>query len=138
VAGLSARQRLDVALRWGWLRKKLEGDIYCDSDRFGLAEYRLVGLTDTSARFQKIGDYKPTLLDTWFGGEFFLSDILIENGLLYVTHITVFNTRGPHPLREVGHFAAPGLQTIYPLADGRTIVGGTGKLWLIGPPPKRE
>ena len=150
VPGLSARQRLEVILARGWGRRLLEGDVYCNTLSYGegLCAYSLVKLTDIEARFKKIGEYKQTLLDKAFGEKNSPWGIAIENGLVYVTqggryaatnpHITVFNTGGPHPLREVGHFAAPGLRVIYPLADGRTIVGGTGKLWLIGPPPNRE
>jgi hypothetical protein len=148
VPGLSARQRLEAALAYGWRRHLLEGDVFCDSESGGLGEYRLVELTDTSARFQKIGEYKATLLDQVFGSDTFAWGMGIENGFLYVTqrgrfgttnpHITVYDTRGPRPLREVGHFAAPGLRTFCPLEDGRAIAGGEGAVWLIGQPPVKE
>jgi hypothetical protein len=101
-------------------------------------------LTETKAVFVKIGRYEPTMLENMFGtGNFF--GMKLQNGLLYVTkgfpsyttgnpHIDVFDTGGPHPLRLIGHFAAPGVRSAFPLPDGRALVGGD-KLWLIGPPP---
>jgi hypothetical protein len=52
--------------------------------------------------------------------------------------ITVFDIHGSRPFREIAHFAAPGVGTCCPLPDGRSIVGGVGKLWLLGPPPGVE
>jgi hypothetical protein len=74
----------------------------------------------------------------------------MANGLLYVSNgvslprgsgvnptVDVYDVNGPHPLRQVGHFAAPGVINVCPLPDGRAIVGGS-KLWLVGPPPRHD
>ncbi len=108
--------------------------------------YRLTQLTKTKAVFEKIGQYEPTMLENMFGSINYIGGMRLQNGLLYVgeghpsawgnPHIDVFDTRGPHPLRLIGHFAAPGVGTVFPLPDGNALVGGE-KLWLIGPPPHR-
>jgi hypothetical protein len=81
-----------------------------------------------------------------FGSRNIFSSKLV-NGLLYVSdgytgattnpRVDVFDTRGPHPLRLIGHFAAPGVRTVLSLPDGNALVGGD-KLWLIGPPPHSD
>jgi len=143
VPNLSPTERLQAVTK-PFLR--LEGDILCQwlwRDNVAVA-YRLTQLTDTKAVFKKIGQYKPTLLEDIYGASNPL-DLELQNGLLYVIqgysghgtmnpHISVFDTHGPHPLRLIGHFAAPGVRTVCPLPDGRALVGGD-KLWLIGPPP---
>jgi hypothetical protein len=49
--------------------------------------------------------------------------------------MTIFDARGPNPLRRVGHFAAPGARFAEPLGDGRAVVAGGNHLWLVGAPP---
>ena len=51
---------------------------------------------------------------------------------------TSFDVAGRELMRLAGHFAAPGWNWIYPLPDGRGIVCGSGKAWLVGPPPGVE
>ena len=99
-------------------------------------------LKNAAAVFTKIGQYKPNVVEEMFTS--YPLELKLQNGRLYVTvaqpleaenpHIDVFDVRGPHPLRLVGHFAAPGIRTVCPLPDGRALVGGPS-LWLIGPPP---
>ncbi|MGD0767748.1 MAG: hypothetical protein ABSB42_06075 [Tepidisphaeraceae bacterium] len=144
VPTLSPRQRLQAVAH----PFSFEGDTLCEWLRVNndstLLAYRLAQLTDTRAVFKMIGQYTPTLLEEIFGAPNPL-DVELQNGLLYVSqypgntenpHIDVFDTRGPHPLRLIGHFAAPGVRTVCPLPDGRALVGGD-KLWLVGPPPHR-
>ena len=71
----------------------------------------------------------------------------MKNGLVYATQswwrqpglglvhpsLSVFDV-SHGDVKLVGHFAAPGVATVFPLDDGRAIVGGDG-LWLVGPPP---
>jgi hypothetical protein len=118
-----------------WLEKK----------RDALVGYRLSTFTDTTATFDTIGEYRPTLLQRLVNG-YYGSSVQVSDGLAYVfgfgsrafnSSIMVLDTRGPRPMRPVGHFAAPGAQTVLPLPDGRAIVGGANHLWLVGPPPRR-
>jgi hypothetical protein len=143
VPGLSPRQKLQAVSK----PFCFEGDTICEWTGEGrLMEYHLTQLTDSKAVFKKVGQYEPTLLEKLFGsGNVY--DMRLQNGLLYLTtgysgeatnpRIDVFDTRGPHPLRLIGHFAAPGVRTVFPLPDGTALVGGD-KLWLIGPPPYRD
>lgn len=146
VPDLSPREKLQVVINFFG---PFEGDILCQWSRDNiLLAYRLTQLTETKAVFQKVGQYEPTMLENMFGStSLFSGGMKLQNGLLYVSegyqgatgnpHINVFDTRGPHPLRLIGHFAAPGVLTVFPLPDGRALVGGD-KLWLIGPPPQRD
>jgi hypothetical protein len=143
VPGLSPRQRFEAVMK----PLCFDGDTLCEG--FGdndvtLLCYHLAHLTEKNAVFEKVGQYKPTILENMFGSQDFFSRMMLQNGLLYVCqgytdrvtnpHVDVFDTRGPHPLRLIGHFAAPGIRTVVPLPDGTALVGGD-KLWLIGPPP---
>ena len=145
VPGVSPRERIR-AITKGF--SCFEGDILCTlSGDNTLLAYRLTQLTKTKAVFEIIGQYKPTMLENMFGSINYFGGMRLQNGLLYVSeghpsalgnpHIDVFDTRGPHPLRLIGHFAAPGVRTVFPLPDGNALVGGD-KLWLIGPPPHRR
>jgi hypothetical protein len=140
VPGLTPRQRLQAVNK----PYCFEGDTICEwTGDGGLMAYHLTLLTESKAVFKKVGQYEPTLLEKMFGsGRRY--DMRLQNGLLYLTagylgettnpRVDVFDTRGPHPLRLIGHFAAPGIRTVFPLPDGTALVGGD-KLWLIGPPP---
>lgn len=144
VPGLPPRQRLDVLMkRWP---STSDQQTICYESGGTLIQYRLTDLTESTARFKSVARYEPTMLDRVFG-MYGRRDVSMKNGLLYVSqggggdfnpHVTVFDTRGPRPLRIVGHFAAPGEQMLTcPLPDGRAIVAGS-KLWLVGPPPNRR
>lgn len=151
VTGLPARQRLEALVDHPWWPLwRMDGDVLCamPASRFErqLLAYRLTKLTDTAATFQKIGVHEPTLLERFFGQSYY-QEMRMQNGLVYLAigyqfsqainpSVSVFDTRGPHPLRMVGHFAAPGALEVCPLPDGRALVGGS-KLWLVGPPPRR-
>jgi hypothetical protein len=143
--GLPARQRLEALLKVNW-QERMEGDVVVDGylPYDGLRAYRLVKLTEDSARFEKIGEYRATLLERFFGGGGG-GEMAMENGLLYTvqaaqftkgnSHVTVFDASGKGPLREIGHFGAPGIEGVWPLEDGRAIVVGDEGYWLVGAPP---
>ena len=160
VPGLPPRQRLEVVLKElsYWRANCFEGDIVCTmSSDNTLIAYRLMKLTDSAAVLEKIGQHDLTMLAGVFGPQYLRwggQGMMLRNGLLYVTYgsndwvsfaqhyelinpsISVFDARGTPPMRQVGHFAAPGVFTVCPLPDGRALVGGD-KLWLVGPPPHR-
>jgi hypothetical protein len=154
VAGLPARQVLEAEIRRPLQPSCLEGDVLCarsisPKSPGSLFAYRLTGLTDNTAIFQKIAEHRPTMLEDFFG-QYFWTEMSMANGLLYVSNgvslprgsgvnptVDVYDVNGPHPLRQVGHFAAPGVINVCPLPDGRAIVGGS-KLWLVGPPPRHD
>jgi hypothetical protein len=146
IPGLPAKQRLELALKYVWNSSGPDGDLLCVQTKDNvLSAFQLADLTDTTARFHRIGRYEKTMLERIFGvqpyGQFRLS-----NGLLYTSgpyfssgrlgfnpHVSVFSLR---PLRPIAHFAAPGAGEVCPLPDGRAIVAGS-KLYLLGPPPRR-
>jgi hypothetical protein len=142
----SPRERLEVAVKSSyWVNAKaLDGDLFCLADENGVFAYRLGKITESTAEFENIGQYKPSILEGFFGMARY-SRLDLANGLLYVSNysfisnsvnpsISVFTVGGQPGLRLAGHFAAPGANVVFPLPDGRAIVGGS-KLWLIGPPP---
>jgi hypothetical protein len=143
---------LSYAVEW---HHSFDGTVFCvwttGQGRSGLNAYRLTKLTSSIAEFDKIGEFNPSFLEKYssnlgYWGGWNWEDQL-QNGLFYTVEggrntvvnsaISVFDTRGKQPMRRVGHFAAPGASIVQPLADGRAIVGGGNKLWLIGPPPRR-
>jgi hypothetical protein len=153
---LTPRQRLEAVFNTRSWQDCLQGDTLCQMYVDRSFAYRLTKLTPIAATFEKIGEYDPSILESVFGG-FDYGSMQMQNGLLYTSdgpnwnvwwnwgrswrgfnpHVTVFDTRGPHPLRVVGHFAAPGAGIAYPLPDGNVLVGGN-HLWLVGPPPRRD
>jgi hypothetical protein len=148
IPDMPAAERLKAALGNGWRWGQFEGDVLLlQTDE--LSEYRLTKITDAVAAFKKVGDFRLPLLSDVFG-KLGYGESWLQNGLVYATtivgfsqrpvnpSISVFDTRSPHPFRAVGHFAAPGLSAACPLPDGRTIAAGGNKIWLLGPPPRRE
>jgi hypothetical protein len=123
-----------------------DGEYLCIADGDVLVAYRLTDLNGITATFKKIGQYEPTILEDVFGLNPY-GQMTVQNGLVYAqfygrsagvnSSISVFDLRSNPTLRLVGHFSAPGAEVVQPLPDGRAIVGGS-KLWLIGPPPKRN
>jgi hypothetical protein len=160
IPGLPPKQRLEAALAWacGTGETCFDGKIICEmlgqsGEYVGVA--RLTKLTDKAATFERVGESSTTVLQSFFGTNNF-SRLQMQNGLLYMRSqahfvgnsgtrlgaflnpsINVFDVNGPGAPKLIGHFAAPGVTTIYPLPDGRAIVGGS-QLWLVGPPPKRN
>jgi len=126
-----------------------DGETLCRGDWTGVEACRLTKLTDNSAFFDKVGEHRWALLERALGNRYYYSDAKLQNGLLYYLAasggnvggtnpcISIFDTRGPQPLRLIGHFAAQGAEVVCPLPDGRAIVGGS-QLWLVGPPPHRD
>ena len=111
-----------------------------------LTEDHLININDKFATFEKVGQYQSSPLESIAGAD--NSSVLqLQNGLLYASggwngrsdvlnqSISVYDTRGAHPMRMAGHFAAPGASVVCPLPDGRALVGGS-KLWVVGPPPR--
>ncbi len=143
VPGLPARQRIKLAL--GGVSSVVEGDTCCFEQGEGITEYRITDLTEQAMKLVKVGEFKPSILQEVFG-EYALGRLQLQNGLLYEMdqngmgflrpRISVFETRGQHPMRLIAHFAAPGAHAIQLLPDGRALVAGS-KLWLVGA-PKRE
>ena len=146
--GLSAQQHMAAMLNfWG----AFDGQIFATRSRDGIVAYRLEKIDHGEAVFDKIGQYKPSLLETVFGEimRYYPQNTLqIGNGELYAasggdwqhtinSRITVFDLSGPQPMRVIGHFAAPTANLVCPLPDGRALVAGN-KLWLVGPPPAHD
>jgi hypothetical protein len=138
--------RLRATVRYsGW--GSFDGQTLCerpDTKDESLLAYRVVDLTDRTATFEKVGEYRPTLLQR-FANSVSKGNIHVTDGLAFVNgygtpsfndSISVLETRGPRPMREVGHFAAPDARAFLPLPDGRAIVGGGNKLWLVGAPKR--
>ncbi len=155
---LPARQRLEVAMKYFRGAGTLEGDTFCVRTGRGLVEYRLAKLTDKEAVFEEVGEENRSMLEQIFGPTGW-QKMKLQNGLLYVMewpswnrprmgpglqtvpldlnpHISVYDTRGAHPMELVGHFASPGVEAVCPLSDGRAVVGGSS-IWLVGVPPRR-
>jgi hypothetical protein len=146
--GLPAAQRLEATLRvrdaWGRPSYAFDGTVYCRTNGHASA-YRLTRLDDVSATFEKIGQARPTPLQRWVTPYIYGTPSL-RGGLLYVDtngwgdtfngSLSIFDTAGPRPMRRVGHFAAPGAQYSVPLPDGRAIVAGGNRLWLVGAPKR--
>ena len=149
--GLPPEQRLAATLGYtpAYNRPAFDGRVVCQSDP-SLSGYRLTRLDLDAATFEPIGRFQPTPLQRLFGypGSYAGGDLTLSDGLVYVdglgnggpldSSVTLIDTRGPRPMRNVGHFAAPGAEFVRPLPDGRAVVGGGQHLWLVGPPPTRS
>jgi len=148
VADLSPAERLEATMGSASYINlhSFDGEYLCIADGDVLVAYRLTDLNGITATFKKIGQYEPTILEDVFGLNPY-GQMTVQNGLVYAqfygrsagvnSSISVFDLRSNPTLRLVGHFSAPGAEVVQPLPDGRAIVGGS-KLWLIGPPPKRN
>jgi len=138
------RERINAALKTITLRAfTLQGDLLYAVDESTVYAYRLTDLSDTWATFKKIGEYRETMLQSFFGSRG-IASLEGKDGLVYVVtgyagylnpQIIVFDARSSQPLRQVAHFAAPGVEIVCPLPNGRALIGGT-QLWLVGPPPR--
>jgi hypothetical protein len=148
IPGLKSPQRLDLALsKLRGLLGRWDQDVVVQLRDDAIGEYRLVKRSDTKANYDFVARYDRTFVERMFGG-YADNTARTANGMLYTIqhgygdeflnpYVTVLSLGGDHPLRVLGHFAAPGLQTIYPLPDGRAVGVGT-KIWLIGPPPRHD
>ncbi|HEX4795180.1 MAG TPA: hypothetical protein VH370_15400 [Humisphaera sp.] len=149
IAELSPLQRLKVSTPW-----QIEGDLMVLSNYGdGLLMYRLDQLTDQEAHFRQIGQYKPAFLEHIFGADSYSPHI--AGGLVYASsslraggpemrfsapRVNVFDIHDPTRLKEVGHFAIPakaGL-AVQPLPDGRALIGGGNKLYVVGKPSIKD
>ena len=147
--GVPAAERLADTCRYqGTLSPN--GRLFCtNGDPSGtVTAYRRTDLRDDRATFDAIGQYRPSLLRRAFEGGSGWPPRAADNGLVYLggwggtgvvnSAVTVLDATGRRPLREVGHFAAPGVRYTLPLADGRAIAVGDDKLWLVAPPRRGE
>lgn len=115
--------------------------------------YKLQSLSNGRARFIRIAERKPPLLESIFlGGGY--DHLVFKGDKIYALQknrsqinaiITVFSVTGPHPLQMLGHFGAPRIDGMVPLEDGRCLVAtGTDsyrwstQLLLLGPPPTHD
>ncbi len=142
--GVPAAGRAAATLApWGF-----DGHLLCvwsKEDPDTLVGYRLSGLDDDTATFERVGQYRPTLLQRLVNRTAGTT-ASPGNGLVYVmgysgsqtfsAGVTVLDASGPRPMRPVGHFAAPAAWFVDPLPDGRAVVGGEHTLWLVGPPTR--
>ncbi len=150
--GVSAAERLPFALACCNLGGcgVFDGTVWCremgeerafrprDAAFAGLEEERLESLTEDAAHFSVVAKYTPTLVQRTFDGQIY-NPLKLKNGLLYCMQdncVNIFDMTGPRPLRLIAHFAAPSVQAMQPLDDGRIIAAGD-KLYLLGPPPRR-
>jgi hypothetical protein len=138
-------ERLRAVILSAYRSWQFDGKILCCDSDDKLMEFRLRDLTNRAANFERIAEYKPTMLEQLFGRINF-NAIQAEDGLLFVQQgygggtfaplVTVFETSESHPLHQIGHFAIRGMEMFSPLPDGRALVAGGGKLMLVGPPPR--
>ncbi len=147
--GLPPAQQLDATIRLATFRQCFDGQTLClwnDTPGLVLSSYRLAGQDAKLATFDEVGAYRPTLLQAW-ADDFSYGGFTLSHGLVYIngfgsrgtfnSAVSIVDTGGRRPMRQVGHFAAPGADTVCPLPDGRALVGGGSSLWLVGPPPGR-
>jgi hypothetical protein len=138
IAGLSPRERLGL-LRFSAFDGEHVFEILSDH----IAEYALTNLTETQASFEEVNHYDISFLDRMLGGwgQMQLQQV---NGFLYVLRyssgpiestVCVYDTLASKPMRQVAHFAAPGLRAFGVLPDGRIIAAGD-KLWLVAAPQR--
>ncbi|HTW93720.1 MAG TPA: hypothetical protein VMD30_02930 [Tepidisphaeraceae bacterium] len=140
--GVPPRDRILPALAGSGRSAVLQGDILYSMDWGSpkLSAYRLVSLSDGTATLTRVGDYPSSTYPTLWGSSD-IEQIAGENGLVYAViwsgmvnpQIIVFDSASADPLRPVAYFAAPGIEAICPMADGRALVAGNG-LTLLGPP----
>ncbi len=150
VPGLPPEERLKIVFEHFRLEGSYERDTLCvwmtRQNLPVLVAYHLTNLTDTTATFDEIGEFNPSFLERGFGMYGGWQPDRLQNGLLYHSDggrsdvfnsaISVFDTRGSHPMRRIGHFAAPQAYMVQPLPNGQAIAGGGNKLYLVGPPPQ--
>ena len=141
--GLSPAERLASALSRQYL---FDGSLLCMNYWRGKYDavhcFRLTRLAADEATFASIGHYQPTWLQQATGGFSFVAQV--SHGLVYTTGrrrdgplnsgISVFDPGRAGLMRPVGHFAAAGAEGVTALADGRAVVYGRNKLWLVGRP----
>jgi len=140
IPGLLARQRLELTMKALGLSAEFDGEYLCPTE---LDEYRLTKLDDNAATFESAGHYQQSLLATllesprntgltMFDGLAF-SEPGYWQGSTLNPCMNVYTT-GAGGLQLSGHFAAPYLESVYPLPDGRAIVLSAKKIYLVGLP----
>ena len=128
----------------GFAKARFDGHLYV-TDFAGVVEaWRLARLDPTAATFDLVGRYRPTLLRRLANPSAGANLHLGPTGLVYVGNwngggalndgVTVLDTAGPRPMREVAHFAAPGADLVCPLPDGRALIAGDHAIWLVAAP----
>jgi ABC-type transport system involved in multi-copper enzyme maturation permease subunit len=146
IPGLPARQRLELGARTFDGSAILSGEALVRLAKGRITNFRIEQLTDSSVTIRRLGQSEPTALQLLMGSS--SSTIVTRDGLLFESfssgqlggeHLEIFDLMGSRP-RTVAHFALPHenqLIAIYPLADGRTLLAGRARLYLLSPPPGR-
>ena len=147
---LPARQQLVLGLRpsrYTHPDKDLDGDVLCRWDGEALVTSRLVNLTAAAATFEEVGRFETPFLLRFFGSSHYA--VQAAGGRAYLSNqrygsderprLLVLDVRDPARPSTAGHFAVPGSAPLVPcpLPDGRVLVGGQDKVYLVGPPPER-
>lgn len=96
------------------------------------------------ARFRRLGNYFPSYLDRMLNRDAGIAASTAR--YVYATsdgsggqrrsRLKVVDFANPAAPKSAGHFAVPerGPLVVVPLPDGRTLAGGEGHLYLLGPP----
>ena len=141
---LPPRQRLEVAMRFG--RVLLTGDVLVRFYDDHITTYRIEQLTETTVTFERLGRYEPSPIQRLIGTRTW--EVATDDGLVFIglargelggAHIEVLDVTGSRP-RPVAHFALPhevDLRAPHALPDGRLIVSGYRKMYLLAPPVRR-
>jgi hypothetical protein len=129
-----------------WIR--LEGDLLCAGNSNFIDAYRKIKLTDQYVQYQRFAEYKFTTMDQFLNGGF--DRVHLKNGYLYFgtgsyqfqylySTISVFDVTGAWPLERIAHFSAEQAGGDFAvLDDGRMLVLGDSKLYLVGAPPAHK
>ncbi|HSZ59550.1 MAG TPA: hypothetical protein VK797_28160, partial [Tepidisphaeraceae bacterium] len=145
IGPLPPRQRLEVAIRS--VDAMLSGDVLIRFYDDHITTYRIAQLTESSVTFQRVGRYEHTGIQRLIGTRYW-SKATADNGLLFNdlehgalggTHIEVLDVMGSRPT-PIAHFALPhetDLHAPYALPDGRLMVSGEKRIYLLSPPPRR-
>jgi hypothetical protein len=144
IGPLPPRQRLEMAIRS--VGAMLSGDILIRFYDDHITTYRISQLTESSVTFQRLGRHEPTILQRLIGRRH--ASAVTQSGLLFEVlsndafggaHIDVLDVTGSRPT-PIAHFALPhepSLHAPYALPDGRLIVSGYRRIYLLSPPPRR-
>jgi len=140
IEGLSGQERLDLALRltldWADPPMAFSDGVLVAADGGGLSTFRLTGIEDDLAGFERVGRYRRSLLEEALMRQGYR--VVLSKGLAYVLDrhgLTVYDVRRPEYPRRVGHYASAEdwFGDVVPLPDGRILVGGA-KLHVLAAP----
>ncbi|NLE61957.1 MAG: ABC transporter permease [Planctomycetes bacterium] len=140
VEGLSGPERLELALRltlpWAYPPLAFSDGLLVAADGGGLSTFRLLGIEDDFAEFERVGRYRRTLLEKALMRQG--HRVVLNGGLAFALDqhgLTVYDVRRPEYPRRVGHYACweDSFGDVAPLSDGRILLGGS-KLHVLAPP----